>query len=88
MESQGSQSVRSAVSDCQVQSEAGFSRLPQGMCGTRKARQRRLLASQVSVNLCDSMPLGGSGSKDSAAVARALRHGIHNAVSETIAEQL
>jgi hypothetical protein len=32
------------------------------------------------------MPLGGSGSKDSAAVARAFRHGIHDAVFEAVAE--
>jgi hypothetical protein len=38
VEGKGGQDLRLGISDCGVQSETGFSRLPQGMCGTREAQ--------------------------------------------------
>src|ERR1700751_1345613 len=84
LEAEVRQDMRVGVPYCWMQSEVGLPGLPEGVCGTGEARQRRLLATQVSGNVRDSVPLGGGRSADGAAVARSLGHGIDDEILEAV----
>src|SRR5579872_720731 len=58
--------------DLRVQSETGFSRLPESVRSTGQTGQGRFLAAQVSLYTCNAMSVGGRESTDGAAVAWAL----------------
>jgi hypothetical protein len=78
------QELWAGVSDFRLQSEAGFSRLPEGCRRTREGQARRLLAAQVSFNVCNPLSVGRRRSTHSTAVAGALGFGVDDAVFETL----
>src|SRR5258708_17816267 len=75
-ESQGRQDMWSGVPYCRLQAEARLPRLPEDLCGTCGACQRRLLAAQVPCDVRDSVSLGRCRSPYGSAVAWSLRSGI------------
>ena len=60
VEGQSRQDLQSGIPYCWLQSEAGFSRLPEGVRRAGEARRGQLLAAQVPGDICDTMSVGGS----------------------------
>ena len=58
LEGESRQGLQFGFPHRRMQSEARFSRLPEGSCRKCEARSRQLLASQVSCNICDAVSLG------------------------------
>lgn len=55
-------------------------------CLKSQVGQGRFLAAQVSFDICNALPVGWCRSMHSTAVVGPLRYGIHDAVSETLAQ--
>ena len=86
VEGEVSQGLQSGVLYCRMPAEARFSRLPESCSGTCDARPGWLLASQVPRHVRYAVPVGWGRPSHRSAVAWSFRHGINNAILETIAE--
>ena len=87
VEGERRQDVRTGVSSLWVQPKAELLRRSESLRRTCESRPRELLASQVSCDIRNPVPVGWGRSPYRATMAGSLRYGVNHEVSEAVTQQ-